>query len=73
MTTVLVHLISSEFFYMQVGVAAILFGQSLGMLVIGTAGTDEGMKLVKTVGADLAFNHNDKDYVQHIQVILLLA
>lgn len=54
--------------FMQVGVAAIQYGKSLGLRLIGTAGTEEGMKLVKSVGADLAFNHNDKDYLQHIKV-----
>ena len=30
---------------------------STGMLVIGTAGTEEGLKLVKEQGAEHVFNH----------------
>lgn len=53
--------------------AAIQLGKSIGLRVIGTAGTEEGLKLVKSVGADLAFNHNDKDYVQQVKVCVCVC
>ena len=33
------------------------------MIVIGTAGTKEGMDLVKSQGADKVYNHKEKDYM----------
>ena len=34
----------------------------------GTAGTSEGVDLVKSVGADAVFNHREDGYLQNIQV-----
>jgi NADPH-dependent curcumin reductase CurA len=37
----------------------------LGLTVAGTAGTIEGMELVKRVGADHVFNHREKGYLNN--------
>lgn len=38
------------------------------MTVFGTAGTADGLKLVKDAGADFVFNHRDSDYMEKIKV-----
>ncbi len=45
-----------------VGTAAVQLAKSLGMIVTGTAGTPDGMKLVKDQGADFVFNHREDGY-----------
>lgn len=55
-------------FASQVGIAATQLGKKLGLRVIGTAGSAEGLELVKKNGADAVFNHHDKDYVQQVKV-----
>jgi NADPH:quinone reductase-like Zn-dependent oxidoreductase len=40
----------------------------MGMTVIGTAGTADGLAMVKEQGADHVFNHREKDYEQKILV-----
>ena len=62
--TVLVHGASGA-----VGIAATQIAHSIGMTVIGTAGTEEGMKLVKECGADHVFNHREKGYEQKIKAV----
>jgi hypothetical protein len=52
----------------QVGLACCQIGRSQGMVVIGTAGTDEGLKLIRDHGATHAFNHREAGYQQQIQV-----
>ena len=42
-----------------VGIAAIQFAKANGLHVIGTAGSDDGMQLLKDQGVDLALNHHD--------------
>jgi NADPH2:quinone reductase len=59
--TVLVHGASGG-----VGTAAVQIARAHGMRVIGTAGTDEGLALVKEQGAHEALNHRDADYMQKI-------
>ncbi|XP_068604838.1 quinone oxidoreductase [Brachionichthys hirsutus] len=59
--TVLVHGASGG-----VGVAACQLSRALGLKVLGTAGTQEGMKLVGKNGAHLAFNHRDDGYTDKI-------
>ncbi|KAM9789354.1 quinone oxidoreductase-like [Neosynchiropus ocellatus] len=49
-----------------VGVAACQLARALGLRVLGTAGTDEGMKLVLNNGAHLAFNHRVEGYTEQI-------
>uniref|UniRef100_A0A3Q1IG99 Enoyl reductase (ER) domain-containing protein n=1 Tax=Anabas testudineus TaxID=64144 RepID=A0A3Q1IG99_ANATE len=59
--TVLIHGASGG-----VGVAACQLSRALGLRVLGTAGTPEGMKLVLNNGAHLAFNHREKGYIDKI-------
>ncbi|XP_061792676.1 quinone oxidoreductase isoform X2 [Nerophis lumbriciformis] len=59
--TVLIHGASGG-----VGVAACQLSRVLGLRVLGTAGTKEGMELVARNGAHLTFNHREKDYTGQI-------
>ena len=54
--TVLVHGASGG-----VGTAAVQIARAHGMTVIGTAGTEEGLRLVREQGAHHALNHRDPD------------
>ncbi len=49
-----------------VGTAAIQWAKNAGLTVIGTAGSEEGQKLVREQGADFVFNHADENYLQEI-------
>jgi NADPH2:quinone reductase len=62
--TVLVHGASGG-----VGVAAVQLARAHGMQVIGTAGTDEGMRLVREQGAHHVLNHRDQSYLQQIPAL----
>ena len=56
--------------HVQVGIAATQLAKHAGLTVIGTAGSAEGIELVKGVGtADFAFNHSDPQYLEQIKVI----
>ncbi|KAM9322343.1 quinone oxidoreductase-like [Pholidichthys leucotaenia] len=59
--TVLVHGASGG-----VGVAACQLSHAMGLKVLGTAGTPEGLKLVLSNGAHLAFNHREEGYTDKI-------
>jgi len=63
--TVLVHGASGA-----VGTAAVQIARALGAIVVGTAGTKDGMDVVTRCGAHHVFNHNHKSYekkmVDHI-------
>src|SRR5258708_235487 len=59
--TVLVHGASGG-----VGTAALQIARAKGLTVFGTAGTDEGLKLVKQEGAHQAFNHRNAGYQDEI-------
>ncbi|PSN35328.1 hypothetical protein C0J52_17146 [Blattella germanica] len=48
-----------------VGIAAVQIAKAFGLVVAGTAGTIEGMELVKKIGADHVFNHKDKGYLNN--------
>jgi len=50
-----------------VGIAAVQIARGSGMKVIGTAGTEKGLKLVKEQGADYVFNHKDDGYFEKIR------
>nr|XP_028588910.1 quinone oxidoreductase [Podarcis muralis] len=60
--TVLVHGASGG-----VGIAACQIARAYGLKVFGTAGTEEGIKLVLQNGAHEAFNHKKKDYLTQIK------
>ena len=49
-----------------VGIAAVQMGRAMGMTVIGTAGTDKGLELVRREGAHHAFNHKNAGYTDAI-------
>jgi NADPH2:quinone reductase len=59
--TVLVHGASGG-----VGIAAVQIARASGLRVIGTAGTDNGMKLVHDQGAHDVRNHRSQDYLKAI-------
>lgn len=49
-----------------VGVAALQWARAAGMKIIGTAGSEAGLELVKNEGADFVFNHTSSDYQNSI-------
>jgi NADPH2:quinone reductase len=59
--TVLVHGASGG-----VGTAGVQIARAIGMTVFGTAGTEDGLKLVKREGANQAFNHTKAGYHEEI-------
>ncbi|XP_061653057.1 quinone oxidoreductase [Phyllopteryx taeniolatus] len=59
--TVLIHGASGG-----VGLAACQLSRMLGLKVLGTAGTKEGMELAAKNGAHMAFNHREEDYTGKI-------
>jgi NADPH:quinone reductase len=59
--TVLVHGASGG-----VGTAAVQIARACGMQVIGTAGTAEGLDLVRAQGAHHAVNHRDAAYLEQV-------
>jgi NADPH2:quinone reductase len=59
--TVLVHGASGG-----VGIASVQLARAHGMRVIGTAGTDEGARLVREQGALHVLNHRDPDYLHQL-------
>jgi NADPH2:quinone reductase len=60
--TVLIHGASGG-----VGTAAVQLARAAGMTVIGTAGSDEGMKLVREQGAHHALNHSSDAYLAELK------
>jgi NADPH:quinone reductase len=59
--TVLVHGASGG-----VGTAAVQIARALGMTVLGTAGSDKGLELVRREGAHNVFNHSQAGYLDKI-------
>lgn len=47
--------------------AAVQLGKIHGLTVIGTAGTQAGLDLVKKQGADHVFNHRENGYLDKIK------
>lgn len=60
--TVLVHGASGG-----VGVAAVQIARAFGMRVLGTAGTQGGMEVVRNAGAHSVFNHNSEGYLEAVK------
>lgn len=52
-----------------VGLAAVQIGLALGARVIGTAGTEEKLALVKENGADFVLNYRDADWVEQVKAL----
>jgi NADPH2:quinone reductase len=49
-----------------VGIAAVQIARASGMVVLGTAGTEEGRELVQQQGADRVIDHRDPDHFQKV-------
>ena len=49
-----------------VGIAAIQFARAMGMTILGTAGTQRGLDLVKKEGAHQAFDHSKPGHAEEI-------
>jgi NADPH2:quinone reductase len=49
-----------------VGLAAVQFARAAGIKIIGTAGSEEGLELVKKEGAHHVVNHSSPDYQKQI-------
>ena len=62
--TVLIHGASGG-----VGIAATQFAVAAGATVIGTAGTDDGVAVVKAQGARHAVNHKSAGYLDQITAL----
>jgi NADPH2:quinone reductase len=62
--TVLVHGASGG-----VGIAATQLARAAGAMVIGTAGSDEGLAVVRAQGARHAINHRDAGYLDRITAV----
>ena len=62
--TVLVHGASGG-----VGTAAIQLGRAAGMVVVGTAGSREGLQLVQQQGAHHALNHSSDAYLDELTAL----
>jgi NADPH2:quinone reductase len=62
--TVLVHGASGG-----VGTAAVQWAKNAGLTVIGTAGSEPGLQLVREQGADYAIDHSRENYLEEIRAI----
>jgi NADPH2:quinone reductase len=49
-----------------VGIAAVQIARAIGLTILGTAGSDKGLELVKREGAHLVFNHSKPGYQDEI-------
>jgi len=49
------------------GLTAVQLGAAAGLRVLGTAGTDKGLNLVASLGAEAVFSHQGSDYVDRIK------
>ena len=49
-----------------VGIAGVQLARALGLTVLGTAGTEKGLELVKREGAHHVFNHTKSGYLDEI-------
>jgi len=65
--TVLIHGASGG-----VGIAAIQWAKNAGLRVIGTAGSEAGLKLISEQGCDLVLDHTKPDYLQGIEADIIL-
>jgi NADPH2:quinone reductase len=49
-----------------VGIGAIQLASAAGLTIIGTAGTEKGLQLVKEQGADYVLNHHAQNYLDEV-------
>ena len=62
------NLILFSFIYIrQVGTAAIQVCKSVGVDVIATAGSDDGVKMLKNMGVTKIYNHHSENYIKDIK------
>ena len=59
--TVLIHGASGG-----VGIAAVQIARTMGLIVLGTAGTERGLELVRREGAHHVFDHSQSGYLEKI-------
>lgn len=52
-----------------VGIAAVQLARPMGLTIIGTAGTEEGKKLVADQGAHHVLDHHTPDYLKQVMTI----
>jgi NADPH2:quinone reductase len=52
-----------------VGIAALQWARAAGVTIIGTAGSEKGLELVKAEGAHHVFNHQSSDYQEAILAV----
>lgn len=52
-----------------VGTIAVQLAKAAGLTVVATAGTPDGEKLLKALGADTVLNHRSADYLQPYQTL----
>jgi len=50
-----------------VGIAAVQLARAFGMKVIGTAGTERGLDLIRREGAHVALNHQSEGYLDELK------
>jgi len=50
----------------SVGLAAVQMARAAGLTVIGTAGTDDGLELVRAEGAHHALDHRDPQHIERV-------
>lgn len=50
-----------------VGTLAVQLAKKAGAVVFGTAGSEQGERLLRTIGAHHIFNHNEEGYLEQIQ------
>ncbi|HEX7998118.1 MAG TPA: NADPH:quinone reductase [Pyrinomonadaceae bacterium] len=62
--TVLIHGASGG-----VGVAAVQLARAAGLTVIGTAGSEQGLQLVKEQGAHHVLNHHEETYLEELSAL----
>ena len=53
----------------SVGTAAVQFAVAFGLTVIGSAGTEKGLNLVREQGADHAIDHHAPDYPKQVMAL----
>jgi NADPH2:quinone reductase len=49
-----------------VGIASVQIAKAAGLTILGTGGTDRGLKLIADQGADHVLNHTSPDYLKQI-------
>ena len=54
--------------FAKVGIAACQLADRAGLRVLGTAGSDSGIELLKSIGVKDIFNHKSEDYNKEIMV-----